>query len=167
MSPVLEFDCQDCSYIHYIQYIIYSLRAQQLPLNSLINCCALNKCHCSVQKILTLLRVVLHTHFSISQMVQTFHPTLFCTRKVISAEMSEKFDASTVGAKSSWAVLQPKCCPMLLLASVKLTCAVMGLVVGVFPFTASLEQFVVASATSMLVISGLTTATLGTYPGNR
>ena len=81
--------------------------------------------------------------------------------------MSEKFDASTVGAKYSWAVLQPKCCPMLLLASVKLTCAVMGLVVGVFPFTASLEQFVVASATSMLVISGLTTATLGTYPGNR
>ena len=56
---------------------------------------------------------------------------------------------------------------MLLLASVKLTCAVMGLVVGVFPFTASLEQFVVASASSMLVISGLTTATLGTYPGNR
>ena len=81
--------------------------------------------------------------------------------------MSKKFDGSTVGAKYSWVVLQPKCCPMLLLSSVKLTCAMMGLMVGVFPFTASLEQFVVASATSMLVISGLTTATLGTYPGNR
>ena len=81
--------------------------------------------------------------------------------------MSEKVDASTVEAKYSWAVVQPKCCPMLLLSSVKLTCAVMGLVVGVFPFTASLEQFCVASATSMLIISGLATATLGTYPGNR
>ena len=81
--------------------------------------------------------------------------------------MSEKFDASIGGAKYSWAVLQPKRCPMLLLSSVKLTCAVMGLVVGVFPLTASLEQFIVASATSMLIFSGLTTATLGTYPGNR
>ena len=81
--------------------------------------------------------------------------------------MSGKIEASTCVANYSWAVLQPKFCPMLLLSSVKLTCALMGLVLGVFPFTASLEQLLVAFATSMLIISGLITATLGTYPGNR
>ena len=44
---------------------------------------------------------------------------------------------------------------MLLLSSVKLTCALMGLVLGVFPFTATFEQFIVAFATSMLIISAL------------
>ena len=81
--------------------------------------------------------------------------------------MSGKIEASTGVANYSWAVLQPKFCPMLLLSSVKLTCALMGLLLGAFPFTASLEQLIVAFATSMLIISGLTTATLGTYPGNR
>ena len=81
--------------------------------------------------------------------------------------MSGKVEASTDGAKYSWAVLEPKCCPMLLLSSVKLTCAVMGLMVGVFPFTASLEHFIVASTTAMLIVSGLTNASLATYPGNR
>ena len=82
--------------------------------------------------------------------------------------MSEKIEASTSARPNySWAVLQPKCCPMLLISSVKLTCALMGLVLGVFPFTASFEQFIVAFATSMLIISGMTTAALATQPGNR
>ena len=68
--------------------------------------------------------------------------------------MSGKVEASTGGAKYSWAVLQPTFCPMLLLSSVKLTCAVMGFVVGVFPFTASLEHFIVGSATAVLIVSG-------------
>ena len=81
--------------------------------------------------------------------------------------MSGKIEAGTGGVNYFWAVLEPKCCPMLLLSIVKLTCALMGLVLGVFPFTASLEQLIVAFASSMLIISGLATATLGTYPGNR
>ena len=72
--------------------------------------------------------------------------------------MPENFESSNVGAKYSWAVLKPNFCPMMLLASVKFVCAFMGLVVGVFPFTTSLELSIVAVTISALIISGLATA---------
>ena len=60
--------------------------------------------------------------------------------------MSGKIEAGAGGSKYSWAVLQLKCCSKLILSSVKLTCAVMELVLGVFSYAASLEQLIVAFA---------------------